>query len=117
MHIHRGILTQPGQKQYGSLYNNCCKQLQAEGLALTLFVFWILTDNADASLSLNDLALIANGFNRRSDFHVNPPFPCLPVFTSVRWVSSSMRIKTRNTLYQTIASFASKKMYCVSKNI
>jgi hypothetical protein len=77
VHIHRGILTQPGQKQYGSLYNNCCKQLQAEGLALTLFVFWILTDNADASLSLNDLALIANGFNRRSDFHVNPPFMVL----------------------------------------
>jgi hypothetical protein len=31
-------------------------------LALSLFVFWVLTDYSDASLSFNDFALLANRF-------------------------------------------------------
>ena len=41
------------------------------GLALTLFVLRILTDNHDLSLALNNLALLANFLYRRSDFHLN----------------------------------------------
>ena len=41
------------------------------GLALTLFVLGILTDNHDFSLALNNLALLANFLYRRSDFHLN----------------------------------------------
>ena len=41
------------------------------GLALTLFVLRILTDNHDFSLALNNLALLANFLYRRSDFHLN----------------------------------------------
>ena len=35
-----------------------------DGLALSLFVFWILADYSDASFSLDDFALLANGFYR-----------------------------------------------------
>ena len=35
-----------------------------DGLALSLFVFWILTDYSDTAFSLDDLALFANWFNR-----------------------------------------------------
>ena len=31
---------------------------------LTLFVFWILTDNSDRTFSLNDLAFLADRFYR-----------------------------------------------------
>jgi len=39
------------------------------GLALTLLVLGILTDNHDFSLALDDLAFFANGFYGRSYFH------------------------------------------------
>ena len=32
-------------------------------LTLTLFVFWVLTDYSDTSLSFNDLAFFADRFN------------------------------------------------------
>ena len=38
-------------------------------LALSLFVFWVFTDNSDATLSLNDFALFTNWFYRRSNLH------------------------------------------------
>ena len=37
----------------------------------------ILTNNANASFSLDYFALVANRFYRRSYLHVNPPFSCL----------------------------------------
>ena len=37
-------------------------------------MFRILTNDANASFSLDDLALVADRFYRRSYLHVNPPF-------------------------------------------
>ena len=34
-----------------------------DGSTLSLFVLWILTDNSDASFSLDNFALFANRFN------------------------------------------------------
>ena len=45
-----------------------------DGLALSLFVFWILADYSDASFSLDDLTLLADRLYRCSYFHLNPPF-------------------------------------------
>ena len=42
--------------------------------ALSLLVLGIFTDDPDLSLSLNDFALIADRFYRRSYFHFCPPF-------------------------------------------
>ena len=39
-------------------------------LALTLLVLGVLADDHDATLALDDLALLANRFHRRSDFHL-----------------------------------------------
>ena len=41
------------------------------GLALTLFVLWIFTDNHDFTIALNHFAFVANFLYRRSDFHLN----------------------------------------------
>ena len=35
-----------------------------DGLALSLFVFWIFTDYSDRSFSFDDLAFLADRFNR-----------------------------------------------------
>ena len=35
-----------------------------EGSALALFMFWILTNDSDASFSLDNLALLAHRFHR-----------------------------------------------------
>ena len=43
--------------------------LSVRELTLTLFMLGILTDNHDFTLALYDFALLANLFNRRSDFH------------------------------------------------
>ena len=48
-----------------------------DGLALSLFVFWILADYSDTTFSFDDLAFLADRFNRWSYFHVNPPFSFL----------------------------------------
>ena len=40
-----------------------------QALALTLFVLRVLTDDHDFTLALDDLALFAHFFDRRSDFH------------------------------------------------
>lgn len=45
-----------------------------DGLALALFMLWILTNDSDTAFSLDNLALFANRFYRRSYLHVNPPF-------------------------------------------
>ena len=48
-------------------------------LALSLFVFWVFTDNSDATLSLNDFALFTNWFYRRSNLHFHySPFEKSP---------------------------------------
>ena len=39
--------------------------------ALTLLVLRVLADDHDAALALDDLALLADGLNRRSNFHVH----------------------------------------------
>lgn len=38
-------------------------------LALSLFMFRVFTDDPDDPLSLHDLTLVANLFNRSPDFH------------------------------------------------
>ena len=38
-------------------------------LTLALLVLGVLADDHDAALALDDLALLAHGLNRRSDFH------------------------------------------------
>ena len=43
------------------------------GSALLLLVLRILANDHDAALALDDLALFANGFHRRSDFHSFSP--------------------------------------------
>ena len=48
-------------------------------LALSLLVFWVFTDNSDATLSLNDFALFTNWFYRRSNLHFHySPFEKSP---------------------------------------
>jgi len=42
--------------------------------ALSLFVLRVLADNSDLTLPLDNLALLANRFNRRSDLHITTPF-------------------------------------------
>ena len=42
-------------------------------LALSLLVLGVVTDDPDLTLSLNDFALIADRFYRRSYFHFLPP--------------------------------------------
>ena len=45
-------------------HNNFVRDItNLQELTLSLFVFWILTDNSDASFSFNDLAFFANRFN------------------------------------------------------
>ena len=41
-----------------------------DGLALSLFVFWILADYSDTTFSFDDLAFVANFLYGRSHFHV-----------------------------------------------
>ena len=49
-----------------SLYNiNTHKQFGLfEGSTLALFMLWILTNDTDASFSLDNLAFVADGFHR-----------------------------------------------------
>ena len=42
-------------------------------LALSLLVLGVFTDDPDLTLSLNDFALVADRFYRRSYFHFLPP--------------------------------------------
>ena len=42
--------------------------------ALSLLVLRVFTDNPDLTLSLNDFALVADRFNRRSYFHFTSSF-------------------------------------------
>ena len=51
--------TLPGVSTAAARFTNIPK-----GLALTLFVFWILTDNSDRSFSFDDLAFLADRFYR-----------------------------------------------------
>jgi len=55
-----------------SLYNIHAAQTtrHVEGSALTLFMLWILTNDTNASFSLNNLAFLADRFNRWSYLHV-----------------------------------------------
>ena len=46
----------------------------AWALALSLLVLRVLTDDPDLTLSLNDFALVADRFNRRSYFHFTSSF-------------------------------------------
>ena len=43
-------------------------------LALSLFVFWVLTDHSDTTLSFNNFAFFANWFYRCSNLHLNISF-------------------------------------------
>jgi hypothetical protein len=46
---------------------------------LALLVLWILADDANYALTLDNLALVANLLNRSSDFHCIPLFLPLPI--------------------------------------
>ena len=39
-------------------------------LALALLMLGVVTDDHDLALALDDLALLAHGLDRRSDFHI-----------------------------------------------
>jgi hypothetical protein len=45
-----------------------------DGSTLALFMLWILTNDANFTFALDDLALLAHRLYRRSYLHVNPPF-------------------------------------------
>ena len=47
-----------------------------DGLALSLFVFWILADYSDTTFSFDDLAFLADRFYRRSNLHDESSFLC-----------------------------------------
>ena len=55
--------------------------LSVQCLALSLFVLRVLTDNSDAALPLNYLALFANRFYRRSHLHLLCLLPWKSHFT------------------------------------
>ena len=59
-----------------SLYNiNAHKQFRSfEGSTLALFMLWILTNDTDTAFSLDDLALFADRFYRRSYLHDESSF-------------------------------------------
>lgn len=62
-YIRGGILTQPIRSHFIILTHiNICRVF--EGSTLALFMLWILTNDTDASFSLDNLALIANRFHR-----------------------------------------------------
>mgnify|MGYP007039986396 FL=1 len=47
-----------------------------EGLALALFVLWILTNDSDATFSFDNFAFLADRFYRRSNLHDESSFLC-----------------------------------------
>ena len=48
----------------------CLFIVPGEKLALSLLVLGILADDHNATFALDDLALLAHGLNRGSDFHL-----------------------------------------------
>jgi hypothetical protein len=54
-------------------------------LALTLFVFGILTDHSHDASPLDDAALLAHAFDRSLDFH-SPLLACLGRFIGGFWL-------------------------------
>ena len=49
---------------------NTCHITLAPPLTLSLLMFGVLADDHDFALALDDLALLAHGLDRRSDFHI-----------------------------------------------
>ena len=47
-----------------------------DGLALALFVLWILTNDSDATFSFDNFAFLADRFYRRSNLHDESSFLC-----------------------------------------
>jgi hypothetical protein len=93
------------------------------GLSLTLFVFWILTNDSDTAFSLDNLALFANRFYRRSYLHDESSFlnrwktnkfPHFPVH--LQWVSLKIRAKVRFILYHSKSRNASTFFFFFTEN-
>ena len=57
-----------------------CFIIKCSKLSLSLFVFWVVTDNSDFPFSFNDFAFFANWFYWWSNFHVKPSFQKRPFY-------------------------------------
>ena len=68
-------MTTPPGASYRSRIIVSQKIIPVLGLSLPLFVFWIFANYSDTALPLDDLTLLADRLNRRSDFHGKPSFP------------------------------------------
>ena len=65
-----------GQPPTASGHNMCFSRLNGScnGLALTLLVLGVFADDHDAALALDDLALFADGLDRRTNLHLSSSF-------------------------------------------
>ena len=71
-----------------------------KGLALTLFMLWVFTNNHNVSFSFNDFAFFANRFNWWSYFHSKSSFLYkAPFFTGCDPFSGYFSKSVRITLY------------------
>ena len=74
--LHKIVsMTTPPGASYRSRIIVSQKIIPVLGLSLPLFVFWIFANYSDTALPLDDLTLLADRLNRRSDFHGKPSFP------------------------------------------
>ena len=81
------------------IFCRICYDMQKE-LALTLFVFWIFTNNHDASFSFNDFAFFANRFNWWSYLHSKSSFLSkAPFYTGCHPVSGYFSKSVRIRVY------------------
>ena len=65
-----------GQPPTASGHNKCVSRQTGlwNGLALTLLVLGVFADDHDAALALDDLALFADGLDRRTNLHLSSSF-------------------------------------------
>ena len=65
-------------------------------LALSLFVFWVLTDHSDTTLSFNDFAFFANRFYWWSYFHSNTLLSKKSAYKYNIWFFKLQAVSTKN---------------------
>lgn len=72
-------------------------------LTLTLLMLWVLTNNANATLSLNNLALFAHRLYRRSNFHLeillSQPEKSWVLLGYTRYIPKNVRIALYKRTY------------------
>ena len=78
-----------------------------DGLALALFVLWILTNDSDATFSFDNFAFLADRFYRRSNLHDESSFLC-SLAPRVGEFSVVRKKSTRKSSFYSIA-FCSRK--------